>query len=216
MENQIMGKVPVLCENCFSFFTVDNLVAAGTTCSFINCAAGPCPKCGGMGIIPDGTYEFLNKSIKLLTGSDFSKEVLRKLEKILREAKEKSLSIEVLEGRIEKEIPQAKGFLKWLPKNKSEYYGFIGLLIGLVGTIFTMLNSGSNYIIPDNEVIINNVLNNITINPKAKDTIYHPENLNHKKTMDQTFPNTKIGRNELCRCGSGKKFKKCHGARKNN
>lgn len=211
-----MGKVPVLCENCFSFFTVDNLVTAGTTCSFLNCAAGPCPNCGGMGMIPDGTYEFLNKSIKLLTGSDFSKEVLKKLEKILREAREKSLSIEILEERIEKEIPQAKGFLKWLPNNKSEYYGFIGLLIGLVGIIFTMSNSGSKYIFQNNEVIINNVINNIIINPEKKDTIYHPEILNPKETMVQPFPQKKIGRNEICKCGSGKKFKKCHGARKNN
>jgi hypothetical protein len=27
-----------------------------------------------------------------------------------------------------------------------------------------------------------------------------------------TFPGEKVGRNELCPCGSGKKFKRCHGA----
>jgi preprotein translocase subunit SecA len=28
----------------------------------------------------------------------------------------------------------------------------------------------------------------------------------------QTSPHEKIGRNDPCWCGSGKKFKKCHGA----
>jgi tetratricopeptide (TPR) repeat protein len=41
-----------------------------------------------------------------------------------------------------------------------------------------------------------------------------PSNHLYKAALDQTNPylNMKIGRNDPCPCGSGKKFKKCHGA----
>ncbi|HBB68097.1 MAG TPA: hypothetical protein DCZ93_12565 [Elusimicrobia bacterium] len=37
-------------------------------------------------------------------------------------------------------------------------------------------------------------------------------NLMTKKKPQEKYANLKVGRNDPCPCGSGKKYKKCHGA----
>ncbi|MDA9643109.1 preprotein translocase subunit SecA [bacterium] len=64
------------------------------------------------------------------------------------------------------------------------------------------LNENNNQIKTSNNKEIENISNNQTIRNKIKSPIIDPNN-----------PNTwgKVGRNETCPCGSGKKFKNCHG-----
>ena len=38
------------------------------------------------------------------------------------------------------------------------------------------------------------------------------KNEKEKQTFESTHENKKVGRNEKCPCGSGKKFKHCHGS----
>jgi preprotein translocase subunit SecA len=53
------------------------------------------------------------------------------------------------------------------------------------------------------KIEIYNVINNITEN--ASNTVSNQQ-------KQPVAKNRKIGRNEICNCGSGRKYKKCHGA----
>ena len=64
------------------------------------------------------------------------------------------------------------------------------------------LNENNSQIKTNNNKEIENISKNKTIRNKIKSSKIDPNN-----------PNTwgKVGRNETCPCGSGKKFKNCHG-----
>lgn len=47
--------VPAICKKCDLAFIAPVNIADGEM-TFVDCQAGPCPSCGGPGIIPDGTY----------------------------------------------------------------------------------------------------------------------------------------------------------------
>ena len=48
-------------------------------------------------------------------------------------------------------------------------------------------------------------------NPQEPVTILYKTHSNRRLPVVQRFNKNKIGRNELCSCGSGKKYKKCCG-----
>lgn len=63
-----------------------------------------------------------------------------------------------------------------------------------------------------NDEIVNihlKVLFSTDIEAKTSEILNIAENLRRKRGLK--IESNKIGRNELCPCGSGKKYKKCHG-----
>ena len=59
-----------------------------------------------------------------------------------------------------------------------------------------------------NERVLKTLFNIELVNNKDDDS----EQLNQNASNDRRFISKKIGRNETCPCGSGKKYKHCHGA----
>ena len=41
-------------------------VGSGGASTMLGCKVGPCPGCGGLGLIPDGVYECSNKLLQLM------------------------------------------------------------------------------------------------------------------------------------------------------
>lgn len=82
-----MLDIPAFCDTCGTAFksgffaeNVINLTLQGNK-------AGPCPKCGGMGSIPDGTFNVLGNAIEIITAPERTIEQLKKLADILSIAK---------------------------------------------------------------------------------------------------------------------------------
>jgi hypothetical protein len=63
-----MPMMPAICETCNATFPSGFFFSNATEIYLEGNTAGPCPKCGGMGRIPDGLYDFVGSSIRLLTG----------------------------------------------------------------------------------------------------------------------------------------------------
>jgi uncharacterized protein YecA (UPF0149 family) len=75
---------------------------------------------------------------------------------------------------------------KWLP-----------VIIALIALVIQIRESGENQNVTPEQVIKNQTV--YEVNVEASDTGEQPRVVNP------------VGRNEPCPCGSGKKYKKCHG-----
>jgi uncharacterized protein YecA (UPF0149 family) len=171
------------------------VVENSTNITFSDCSAGPCPACGGMGHIPDGVYNFIGNTIELLSGPARTVSELQRLANILREARKKNASLEEVKKEIQEEVPELSSLRDILPKNRSELYAFLALILSVITLLLPQLSSKGA-----NKVEINNVINNVYQQAQPQET---------PKKGSPERKNKKIGRNEPCPCGSGKKYKKC-------
>ena len=191
-----MPAVPAFCDTCGTVFNSGFFVENSTNISFSGNRSGPCPKCGGMGHVPDGVFNFIGNTIEILSAPERTVSELLGLSALLREARTKGENREQVVARIEKELPSLSILAKLLPTNKNELYGFLSVVIAAV-TFYTQ---------PGDKPPAQTVVNVTQIVQQI--TTEHPQN------QSQTRPSPtrkKQGRNEPCQCGSEKKFKKCCG-----
>lgn len=154
-----MIRIPAICPNGH-IFPSGFALGPGGAASVKNVTSGPCPKCGQMGIIPDGLHTFLNDSIKFFADSSISTESLRRLKNIFSEAQTQSIDITELKSKIEKQTPELTGFAQYLPTKKELVSGTIFILLEII--LFIVINnivSGKE----NPEVIIQEIYNNQTI-----------------------------------------------------
>jgi hypothetical protein len=194
-----MPAVPAFCDSCGTAFNSGFVVENSTNITFAGNRSGPCPRCGGMGHVPDGVFNFIGNTIQILSAPERTVSELLGLARILREARDKGEDKEQVTARIEKELPTLSVLAKLLPTNKNELYGFLGVVIAAV-TLYTQSADK-----PPSQTVVNvtQIVQHITNEQPQK----------RSQIQSSTSPH-KQGRNEPCQCGSGKKYKKCCGALK--
>ena len=191
-----MPVVPAFCDNCGTVFGSGILVEDSRNITFTGTRSGPCPNCGGMGHVPDGVYNFIGQTIELLAGPSSTVEDLRRLSDLLENARSKRIDRDELAAAISEETPSLRNVVDLLPRDRSELYGFLSLIIAAATLIVAVRSGASN-----TPVNVTQVINAATT------------------TQAQTSPATlgpsvaPIARNSPCPCGSGKKYKHCHGKR---
>ena len=185
--------LPAVCETCSTIFPSGFSVENSANVTFSGSTSGPCPKCGGTGRVPDGTYNVFGNVLGLLSGPSQTVEDLKRLSEILKKARDRQASREEVLAEIEQNVPKLKLISDILPKTRTEFYAVIGLIIAAIA-----LMAGSGSKISHTEITFNQVI----------DHIY--EEHQQAETAKPSDPR-KIGRNEPCPCNSGKKFKHCHG-----
>lgn len=196
-----MVNLPAVCNKCGSIFPSGVAANGGVTITIMSSKSGPCPVCGGMGDIPDGTYRVIENIIEVLSAPDRTIYELKRLSEILDQAKKEEISKKELVEEAEKTIPKISSLLEWvIPKTREEKfeYGsrFIMAILGIATQLFisTMINNQ-----PVEEIRPETIINQT----------YEIQNYNvyEKKPVKVE----KAGRNDPCPCGSGAKYKMCHG-----
>jgi hypothetical protein len=198
-----MSNVPVVCDNCGGLFSTRSIInAPGAT--FSDVTFGPCPYCGGDGHVPDGTYSFVGDVTRLLQAPQRTVDELRRLAHILENAQERGADTEEIKAEIERETPEFASLTDLLPRNRAELYAFIALIL----MIIQMLQSTPGNI-PDINIDPDIVVN-ATIQQQSRPPMSQPHTERH---THENSPRrvAKVGRNDVCPCGSGKKYKYCHG-----
>lgn len=188
-----MPAVPAFCNTCGAVFASGFNFENAIGVSFAGCGAGPCPRCGGTGHIPDGVFNFIGNTIEILSAPGRTIAELTRLAEILKDAKAKAETREEVASRIKKEVPTLSKLGELLPENRGELYGFLAVVLAAI-QLFTQSPSGPSTTI----VNVTQVIQQVTESPKTAAR-------QQKK---------KVGRNEPCPCGSGVKFKRCCGAMK--
>lgn len=205
-----MANLPAFCDNCGLIF---NSGIAFENCTNVSISGikSVCPNCGSMAYVPEGLFNFIDNSIVLLKGSDISIKKLIEFKRIITELREKKLSLVEIKTKIEKDAPELNSIISTLPKTRTELYAFLALLLTVITLMINQCEKNEIRNVTSNN-IVNNYNVTYTLKPKEsqldsiKQTIFTYDSLD-----DKQFKNKKIGRNEKCPCGSGKKFKYCHG-----
>jgi hypothetical protein len=194
-----MPHLPAFCDTCGTVFRSPIYIENSTNVSLGVGLVGPCPHCGGMGHVPKGVFNFIGSTIQILSAPERTVSELTNLARILREAREKGEDKEQVTARIEKEVPSLSVLAKLLPTNKSDLYGFLGVVIAAVSLYTQSVDK------PPSQTTVNvtQIVQQITIQQPQRRSHVQPPVVPQKQ-----------GRNKPCQCGSGKKFKKCCGTLK--
>ena len=123
-----MAVLPVICRRCgnvfssgFSFENAKNVTLQGNL--------SQCPKCGAMGSVPDGQYNFYQDTIEFLGGPEWAATDLRAALRVLEKARDEQTDIAELTKELEREAPALAAITRLLPENKSQAYQLIGLIL---------------------------------------------------------------------------------------
>ncbi len=162
-----------------------------------------CPCCGEVGHVLGGTYHSDEHIIELLQGDERTVSELERFREILREARESGASPEQVRGTLQHEFPGWSQTLAKLlvPKTPSDFYQLLALIAAIVGALLAYKQAGQT-----TNIEVDQVTNNVVVqeaSPVPEQTKAAP--------LPYLASGEKIGRNKLCPCESGKKFKKCHG-----
>lgn len=193
-------RVPAICDNCGTIFPSAFEFSNSINVSFSNCGSGPCPSCGRNGHVPDGVYNFIGNTIELLSGPSRSIAELERLALSLKRLKVERVSPEQV-AQIFHDTPELSTLSDALPKTRNELYAFIAIILSIITIIIGQLKSENKEKIEVNQVINNIYQQQAYVNLNQDSLLVRPKNMTNKRR--------KIGRNDMCPCGSGKKYKKC-------
>jgi hypothetical protein len=197
--------LPAVCDSCSSMFPSGISVEGNAyNVTIVNSCSGPCPNCGGTGHIPDGTFNFIDNVIQLLSGPERTVSELFRLAEILGKARKEGASVSKIDEEVREKLPQFSRFIGLLPKSRSELYAFLSLIL----TVITLVTGGTDHRPPSN-VNVNQVINHVYLQRGLE---RYPVQSSPKLQREESSPaprKKKIGRNDPCPCGSGKKHKHC-------
>ncbi len=193
-----MPIVPAFCDDCGAIFSSGIVAENALHIQFSNCRSGPCPNCGGMGHVPDGIFNFIGNAIEFLSGPTRSADELQKLATLLKNVQKEQISLEEFSTTVSNELSELGPITKLLTENRNDLYQIIIILLMLI----QILLSG-------------NLFKKDSFSGNERDQlIWQAVEKSYSKKKVDTYPNKEVGRNEPCYCGSGIKYKKCHGKNK--
>jgi ribosome-binding protein aMBF1 (putative translation factor) len=123
-----------VCDSC-GFIFASPVAISGVLGSEIEGNRVQCPRCSGMGHIPDGFYNTVGDVISVIGSSSQSVAELQRIAEILRRARERKASREEVAETIRKEAPTLAKIAELLPKNRTELYAFLGVVIAILALI---------------------------------------------------------------------------------
>jgi hypothetical protein len=194
-----MPSIPAFCTQCGLAFG-SGIVLENSIGVHLEGNTSVCPRCGGVGRVPDGVYNVLGKVVELLTGPETSVEQIRSLQRVLEQARSEDRPRHDIQAAITKAAPELTSLASVLPSTRGELYAFITVLLTLLGLIVASYASlkPSGPTQAEIDAMVTKALAQSTQAPASQ---------NQASPNKRTKP--KVGRNEPCRCGSGKKYKRC-------
>lgn len=202
-----MPGLPAICDTCSTVWDPHAFNIGGASNVYIeDVSVSPCPKCDGVGHIPDGIYSATTDTIKVVATSAKSAQSLATLLRILQQARDRHATAEELVKDLEQEkaanLKPVADLVRRLPKRLDIKY-WIAIAISVVALLE---GHATDQKVDSIKAEVDQIYAQVLMqHPTAAPT---PVPI----STPQPSPFQKVGRNEPCPCGSGKKFKRCHGA----
>ncbi len=203
MEIQ-MQQMPAACGSCGYlypsgyYFDLGGTGIGASAAVFENAQVTvPCPMCGRhRGSVLANEYVFVKHTITLLQAPERTAEEREQIEALLHKAREEHVeSVAEIQERADREAPEPSALIGKLLAEKPADMKVATcsiLLTNTLGKLAAIKGNGSTNELEPSEVVYDSVNE-------------------YNVTTVQAPSATKVGRNDPCPCGSGKKFKKCHG-----
>jgi SEC-C motif len=193
-----MPNMPAFCSSCGLAFS-SGIVIENSTGVSLSGVTSQCPRCGGIGQVPDGIYNVLGQVVQLLAGPGSSVEHLRRLKATFEAARDTQQGTEDLRKAVLATAPELTGLASALPTTRNELYTFITVVL----TLLTLLVTAYAAFKPSgpSQSEIDAMVQKALSQAGASTTNTGAKRQGPKKA--------KVGRNEACPCGSGRKYKRC-------
>src|SRR3712207_9017763 len=116
--------MPVICDNCGTLFVTHSFIGGSGTAiiDMVGNRLGPCPTCGALGRIPDGTYNFANDALTLLQSPQRTKDELRRFANILRGIIDGATNVEEAQVTIRHEVPGLASLAEEIAKTRNAQF----------------------------------------------------------------------------------------------
>lgn len=206
----LLISMPGICDDCGKMFPTGIVGEGGSVIDASGASVGPCPYCGGDAHAPHGVFRFVEDMIEIISAPQRTLDELKRLSLLVDKANEDEFSREEFSSKVKEEVPELHPLLDWIiPQNQDQKFNLSLVLLSAVLTfIITAMLNNTQPQKASPEVIINNVY-------EIQETNHYynnqPEINNKSDNVNTPIRVEKIGRNQLCPCGSGLKYKKCHG-----
>jgi hypothetical protein len=195
--------IPAICDDCGTVFVSTSMIAlgGGGAVTITGSSVGPCPACGGVGSIPDGTYESVGGVVvKYLAAPSVSAQHLRRLREVLIEARNRGQDAAETAAAVDAALPGIGlgGAVRDMARSPVAV-AWLTILIMVISILITHRDAQTEQpSMSPQEVksIVQTALNRAAQEPRP------PAHAGRQP---------KVGRNDACPCGSGLKFKRCHG-----
>jgi hypothetical protein len=201
--------IPVICDDCGRIWITEQLVGVtgggSANVQLQNVGVSPCPYCGGTGHVPDGMYRLQENAAEYLGALKPAE--LRALLHVVSEAQAQNLNAEQVAERIEEEVPAAAEVGGLLKMDASALRDWLAILLALLSIILPLVEHQQQ---PLTQEQTRQAFVQALEEVQAKQQPPKPSPpTSSQRTIRREGP--KLGRNDPCHCGSGKKFKHCHG-----
>jgi preprotein translocase subunit SecA len=201
-----MPVLPAICDTCLAVWTPNAInIGNASNIHISDVAVSPCPNCGGVGHIPDGIYSATTDTISVVATTAKSAQSLATLLRILQRARDQQATAEELAKSLEQEqatdLKPVAELVRRLPRKLDIKY-WLGIAIAVVALLEGQAT--------DHKVdVIDAQVEQIYAQVIAQHPTAPPTPMPASTASQRPFP--KVGRNAPCPCGSGKKYKRCHG-----
>jgi hypothetical protein len=124
-----MQYVPAICTKCKTIFPAVSFAGAGLKATFVGCSAGPCPKCGSIGRIPNGRYDIFGDTIFALLHDVVDTEIIKQSIAVIKTNIAAKAAPEKITEEATKAAPELQKLWDFIPKTRVEAYAFVTLLV---------------------------------------------------------------------------------------
>ena len=136
-----MAMVPGVCEKCGAVFGAEALTgAAGTDIQLGGAKIGPCPSCGSVGRVPEGTYDLIEDTLRVVQAATIEKGILDAVIEVLEDRAEQKVTdadvIERVEASAPALAPTVKDYLA-----KSDPATWLTLLVSVLAMVMQSSSS---------------------------------------------------------------------------
>jgi uncharacterized protein YecA (UPF0149 family) len=198
------APLPALCGNCGRLFIAPQIFGVegggSVEVTLDNVSVGPCPYCSGMGEVPPGVYALTSNTASYLRS--IPADDLLRLQAVLVQAQARGADAAEVAREITEAAPEAATLAAEVGKQSTA--SFQTWLVIVIALITLLLQGYSTF-----------------EDPRPALTERQMEQAMEQAIRDAGKPAStkppvvlspaKVGRNEPCPCGSGKKYKHCHG-----
>ena len=131
-----MPRIPAICQSCSIIFQ-SPINIRGKRTVFMDCETS-WPKCGASVPIPDGVYSAVTDTALAFTAGRVTLPKVQQLLEILKSSCRQMPATEDIADKIKTDVPELSSIGDVLPKNREQLYGFLTLIILIIGLIVSM------------------------------------------------------------------------------
>ena len=128
-------RLPAICDSCGALFPSGFVLEGAASGMVSGVKAGPCPRCGGDGTIPDGLYSAASETALAFTGLQPGQ--IQRFISVAQSAIRTRPEPKEVAARIKTDVPELSRIADALPRTRKELYAFLVVLLMIANLVLS-------------------------------------------------------------------------------